>query len=680
MKVNPKFIFKLALTNMKKNIRTIVPFIISSSIMIMLFYIMDSLSRTGFLVTKGGGEVFYGAATIAALLSIGKGIVILFAFGFILYANRFVMRSRKREMGLYGILGLSKKHIGAILFVENVITSTAAIGLGIIVGTFLNKIMLLVLYKLVGQKPLDGLVFSTNALIFTIVGFEIGFFICYLYNVLSVNFGKPIALLKSENMGEKEPKTRYILLIAGTVCLGIGYVIALSAKDTFSALSVLFQSIFFVILGTYFLFVAGSIFVLKMLKKKKKFYYNTKNFISVSNLMFRMKHNAVGLASICVLSTAVIILFSCCASISFLGEQNINMLFPKDTVVVADANENFDRDKFVKTTEEVCKDLGIEMCDEETAQYTQGLTFFGEDGYEPMSGPRSNFTDFASITDTYVLTSEEYKYYTGEDLSVGPGEIYIKECPKEILEAGHVQLLGDDYKIKGELGYEDIKSLYEPEMMLFSKLVIVADDENLFEKLDKDSLKVGANEQKNFNHISNVEFNLVDKDRFDKVDLLQDEIAQKGVEINEVRNKQEYRSHFYSIYGGVLFVGGFLSVVFLLATAMIIYYKQMSEGLEDRRSFDILKKVGLTEKEAKKTIRTQIMTMFLLPVLASIIHSIFASSIIRLFLNSILYVDIFAFSLCISVACVSFFLVYILVYLMTSKQYYETVYGRSEAA
>ena len=159
------------------------------------------------------GEVFYGAATIAALLSIGKAIVILFAFGFIIYANRFVMRSRKREMGLYGILGLSKKHIAAILFVENVITSTVAIGLGIIVGTFLNKLMLLVLYKLVGQKPLDGLVFSTNALLFTLIAFEFWFFVCYIYNALSVNFGKPIALLKSENMGEKEPKTRYILLI-----------------------------------------------------------------------------------------------------------------------------------------------------------------------------------------------------------------------------------------------------------------------------------------------------------------------------------------------------------------------------------------------------------------------------------------------------------------------------------
>ena len=679
MKVNPKFILKMAFTSMKKNIRTLVPFIISSSIMIMLFYIMDSLSRTGFLVTESG-EVFYGAATIAALLSIGKAIVILFAFGFIIYANRFVMRSRKREMGLYGILGLSKKHIAAILFVENVITSTVAIGLGIIVGTFLNKLMLLVLYKLVGQKPLDGLVFSTNALLFTLIAFEFWFFVCYIYNALSVNFGKPIALLKSENMGEKEPKTRFILLIAGVITLGIGYVIALRTKDTFSALSVLFQSIFFVILGTYFLFVAGSIFVLKMLKKKKKFYYNTRNFISVSNLMFRMKHNAVGLASICVLSTAVIILFTCCASISLLGEQNINMMFPKDTVIVENVDESYDRDAFITGTDDACQKFGIEACDKETLQYTQGMLLLKDDGFEPFSSLNANMADFASILDVYILTPEEYKYVTGQDISVGPGEVYVKECPKEIMKTGNIKILGDEYKIKGEIESKDIEKIYEPEMLLFGKLLIVADDENLYQKIGKEVLTIAGEERPYFTHVSCIEFNLVDKDRFDKVDLLQDELVNRGFSVDEVKNKQKFRSQFYSVYGGVLFVGGFLSVVFLLATAMIIYYKQMSEGLEDRRRFDILKKVGLTEKEAKKTIRTQVMTMFFLPVFASIIHAIVASRIVRLFLNSILYVDIPTFCICITIASVSFFLVYIFVYLMTSKQYYETVYGRSEAA
>ena len=301
-------------------------------------------------------------------------------------------------------------------------------------------------------------------------------------------------------------------------------------------------------------------------------------------------------------------------------------------------------------------------------------------GFAAFSSLNANITDFASILDVYILTPDEYKYVTGQDISVGPGEVYVKECPKEIMKTGSIKILGDEYKIKGEIENEDIEKIYEPEMFLFGKLLIVADDENLNQKMGKEVLVLGDEEKQYYDHVSCIEFNLVDKDSFDKVDLLKDELVNRGFSIDDVRNKQTYRSQFYSIYGGVLFVGGFLSVVFLLATVMIIYYKQMSEGLEDRRRFDILKKVGLTEKEAKKTIRTQVMTMFFLPVFASIIHAAIASSIVRLFLNSILYVDIPTFFMCITIASVSFFLVYIFVYLMTSKQYYETVYGRSEAA
>ena len=673
MKVNLKFLFKMVFTGMKKNIKALIPFLTSSALMIAVYYIMDTLTRGG-LQDANGNFLFYGGNYIALFLSIGKAIVLLFSVVFILYANRFLMRSRKKEMGLYGILGMSKKNIAAILFVESIINAFISIGGGILLGTFFNKIMLLLLYKVVGQDPTEGFVFSSGAFVFTNIFFVIVFIICFVINTISINLGKPTDLLKSENLGEKEPKNKYITLIIGTVCLASGYFLALSTKNTFSAITVLFISILLVAVGTYFLFVAGSIFILKVLKNNKKFYYSTKNFISVSNLMFRMKHNAVGLASICILSTAVIILITCSSSLSLLGEYNINKMCPNDVSITVQKDDEHEMEDYLKIVDESCKELGIEREDFVYNQVRILACFRSGDDF--VAEKDSSVADFAHLADTYVLTTKEYKMITGEDVTLSENEILIKGCTAKALALGKVNILGNEYTIKGTVDSKKAEKIYDASMALFTKLVLVV-NEKTAERFNSTS-KYGSN------HYVTIGFDLKEGASKDNVNALGEVIKSKGLVVNGLepvlRNKAEVRADFVAIYGGVMFVGIFLTIVFLIATIMIIYYKQMSEGFEDRRRFTILKNVGLTEGEAKKTIKNQVMIIFFLPVVASIIHAIVASSIVRLFLNSILIVDGLTFGLSIAAACIVFFLAYTLVYAGTSKQYYDIVYGQSEAA
>ena len=667
MIVNPKFLIKMVLKGMKKNIRTLIPFLASSSLMIMVFYIMDSIIRGG-IRGDDGKLLFYGADFIALFLSIGKGIVLLFSVVFIMYANKFLMLSRKKEMGLYGILGMSKKNIAVILFTETVINALIAIGTALVVGTFLNKLMLLFMYKLVEQPPTNGMLFSFNSLLFTNIFYGIIFLICFIYNIITINFGKPTDLLKSESLGEKEPKIKYLSLIVGIISLVIGYVQALSAGNVFTAISVLFSSILFVSIGTYCLFIAGSIFILKVLKNNKKFYYSTRNFISVSNLMFRMKHNAVGLASICILSTAVIILITCSASLVLLGNYNINKMCPYDVDITLNIDDNYNKDECLSIVDESCKELGIGSKELYYEQVRRKMLVPSENGYEDIR--EGGTTDFLKALDTYVFTAEEYKCLTGEDVELDTDQILILGGSAEEYAKGKVIILGNEYDIKGSLDKKKIEHIYQAEMALFPKLVLVVSEE-AGKRFDQEDMGI---------HFATVAFDLEKGSSKDNVNALEWAVEAKGLGDVSFRNKAEFRAGFISIYGAILFVGVFLSVVFLIATVMIIYYKQMSEGFEDRRRFTILRNVGLTETEAKKTIKSQVMIMFFLPVGASIIHAIVASSLIRQFLSSILVVDTLTFGLSIAVSCIVFFLVYTFVYLMTSKQYYETVYGRSEAA
>jgi putative ABC transport system permease protein len=490
---------------------------------------------------------------------------------------------------------------------------------------------------------------------------------------LEVRLGNPINLLKSENLGEKEPKTKWALLVIGVVTLFAGYYIAVNIENTFSAISSLFTAIVLVTIGTYALFIAGTIFVLKMLKKNKKYYYQTRHFISLSNLIFRMKHNAAGLASICILSTAVILLMVCSSSLVMLGEQNINSMFRRDIVTWCKNDGSHTAESLEETIDEALLAGNVEGTEKIVRLYHEDLCFSDGEGLTPLTRMTA---DFSQMRVVYMITAEQYNAYTGENISLGEGEI-LRYSSADKVKNGTLSLFGKNYQVKEKIGNGCLVETFDPSMGLFAKEIIVVSDENEIASLIE-AKNICLNGEKALLDGYDgcyLGFNVPKDVDQSNVDIVRNELSSK-LGNAEISYKAEEKKVFYSIYGGTFFVGIFLAALFLIATVMIIFYKQMSEGIEDKKRFEILSNAGLSDKEAKGVIRNQVMIMFFLPAICAIIHIIFASRILRLFLAMILYVDTFTFNLAIAIVSLVFLGAYALVYLITSRQYYEIVYGK----
>lgn len=659
--MNSRLLHKLVFASMKNNKKTLFPFFLSTSITILVYYILASLAFGPFIYYDHK-EVFYGAQTIAILLEMGSNVVGLFAMIFIFYANQFVMKERKREIGLYGVLGLSRFNIGRMMIAESALTGIGCLLVGIAAGSFLNKIMLLLLYKIVGQGYVEGLFFSWLACRRTLILFGFAFAICCIYNIFSVNVGSPIELLRSNITGEKEPKVKWIMLIVGIVCLASGYSIALGCKSPSQAINSLFGAIFLVIIGTYFLFITGSIFILKTLKKNKNFYYQTRNFVSVSNLIYRMKHNAAGLASICVLSTAVILLITCATSLMTLGRKNINTMFPSDVMMIGTKTINDKEEDYIQSIREASDacEVNIKALWSDTVIYDMFQNT--ENGFSVIPDNAGVDTDGQSMM--YILTAEEYERLSGQHLMLEQNQIWYVDTNKAHYDT--IQILGNNYEVVGKPDIKSCQKITQTEMTLFNNAYIVLADDDARAKLYEGQRDV-------YQEVSIViGFDLEDKLEEEKINEYKNMLMQR-LGFEQISFKAENEKFFVSIYGGVFFVGLFLAVLFLMATVLIIYYKQMSEGFEDKKRYEILKKVGLTDKEVRITIKRQVMILFFLPVLTAILHMVVASKIVRLFLYVILVVDSFTFNMSILAVALIFLVIYALVYKITSNEYYHIV-------
>lgn len=667
MRVNSKLLTRLTLTGMKNNRKRLIPFLMAATFTIMIFYILTSLAYTPYIISNGE-EAFYGARTIAIMLKIGSRIVAFVSAIFIIYANQFVMKSRKKEMALYGVLGMSKRNITFIMILETVINILITVGIGILAGTFLNKISLLILYKIIKQTPINGILFEAKALINTVVLFGIIFLICLIINVTSIRVGNPITMLKSDKTGEKEPKVKVFTFIIGIITLGAGYYIALATHSTFAAAQTLIISILLVIIGTYCLFIAGSIFILKLLKKNERFYYKTRNFISVSNLIYRMKHNAAGLASICILSTAVILLLTCGSSLMLLGENNINNMYPTDVRVEFEDDEKKPEEYYTNIINNAIKKSDVNNAELICRQYESIMLTKEGDSYIYIN----YLGDIDNNKDVYMVALDDYNRYIGKDIKLADDEILVYTTDEEYKENNQkiMNICDHQYNVVGEADYKALHYIFDPTMALFERYIIVfKNEEDIDSIISGNTLTMNNSEKQTY-----IGYDI--KGTLDKNSMNIFKETVNSIDGNAtVKFKEEERTFFYNIYGGAFFVGIFMAILFLIATVMIIYYKQMSEGYEDQKRFEILAKVGLTEREAKKTIKRQVMILFFMPVIAAIIHSVVATGIIRLFLRMILVVDSAVFAAAIGIVCIIFFVIYAIVYKITSGQYYRIVYA-----
>lgn len=667
--MNLKLFGRLAIDNMKKNKRTMLPYMFAGILSVLMYFIIRSMAFNDYIYNyETGVEAFQGAQMVAIIMEMCSGIIAFFSILFLLYANQFIMKRRKKELGLYGILGLTKHHIAIVMVLESVFVMGIVILSGLVLGIFLNKIMLLLLYKILNQPPVAGFFLNPDVVKNTVVLFVIIYFVILIYNVFQVNVSQPIELLRSEQTGEKEPKVKWGIFLCGVLELAVGYGMALSCKNTAEAFSNLFVSVLLVISGTYSLFMSGSIFLLKQLKKNKNFYYKVKNFVSVSGLIYRMKHNAAGLAGICVLSTGVILLMTCGVSLYLLGESTINQMYPRDIGVrIADGS--------AVSTEEInniimtkAEDNGIIV--EEAVSYEFYETVaYREGNYIEYN---EKFTSLSDFCDLYMMTQDEYSRITGEDVTLNDGEILVYYDDKEYEE----YVLGPDtYKVVGMADKNILNDIQDSAMSLFERALIIVPHKEDVKAIYQNSDEVTiTNPNIPMQYYGFDIKNPQDTDATNRfVDAVYQEITPLGCGILGTV-KEEFRAYFFGLYGGAFFVGIFLSIFFLVATVLIIYYKQISEGYEDQKRYEILEKVGMTEKEIKATIKSQVMLMFFLPVGTAIIHMLVATKIIRMFLAFAIVINETTFLIGILITSVVFLAVYALVYRMTSREYYKIVY------
>ena len=676
--MNSSMYLKLAFTNIKKNKNTFFPFGLSCGTMIAMFYMLLSISN------QAAESTFYGGRTMSSILNLGIWVCGIFSAIVIFYTNGFLLKRRNKELGLYSVLGMEKRHIGKILIWEIILTGLISLFSGLLGGLLFSKMMFLVLLNLMNFGTSFEFGISINAVLLTLLIFSAIFLLIILFNNLYLRRLKPIELLQGSNVGDREPKAKWISAILGALCLSIGYYIAVTTENPIQAISKFFVAVLFVITGTYLLFISGSIVLLKGLKKNKKYYYHKTHFITVSGMMYRMKQNAVGLANICILSTAVMVVLSSTVSLYVGIDDVLCTIFPSDVAInyvyepeedeKNNLNFNYDTNLIADTVQNHALKYNVEVKD------IQAYYSFNTDGIINEDNLIPGYYGLFDTVYLYALTLDDYR-------SIGiNGESVAKLYNNEV----HILSNNSAYSSMESIaiGKQKFKiSSFSESMKLYDKLVnIMGEDTNTILMVVSDfdnllALQETVNSLRNEEYgrssiVYNYEFNLTgklsDKEEFNIT--LRDALNEADIpHVASVDSIFTSRQDTLSIFGSLFFIGIFIGTLFLIATVLIIYYKQISEGFEDRDRFIIMQNVGLGKKEVKVVIKNQIMTIFYLPILLAVVHIIFAFDIIRKMLAVLNLTNVKLFAGCTFGTILIFVIIYGVVYKLTAKTYYKIV-------
>ena len=634
---------KLAVTNLKNNRKTYVPYIFTGVLTVMMFYIIDALSR-GKGITQD---------TLKICLQYATGVIVVFAVIFLFYTNSFLIKRRKKEIGVYNILGMGKRHIARMMAVEKILTAGISILGGLVFGIIFGKLMYLLLLKILHNSV--DMQFSVNgtAIVQTVILFAGIFLLTYLYNILQIQLVNPVELLHGGNQGEKEPKSRWLLVIVGVAALGNGYWIALTTEAPLEALLKFFVAVVCVIIGTYALFIAGSIVVLKILRKNKAYYYNPKHFTSVSGMIYRMKQNGAGLANICVLSTMVLVMVSTTVSLYAGMEDILDSRFPRDVSIVCNEADTNKEETLQRLIKEQCEKAGVKITDRVRYRYGSMNAVLKGNNLEKVEQyyPDNHFY--------YVemITQEEYNRIEKKNVSLKEQEILTYttngKCGKK-----QINIAGQNYQVKKELS--EMTSQPKSTAEMYKTLYIVFANAEQIERIepfsyaDKFNLKGDDGKQK------------------EALEQIQNEFYEK-IPDGMMESRMLSRSSFYELYGGLFFIGIYLGSMFIMATVLIIYYKQISEGYDDRERYQIMQKVGMSKKEVKRSIRSQVLSVFFLPLIVAVIHVAVAFKVMTKILGVLNLTNVLLFAVCTIITIAVFAVFYIIVYSITAKEYYRIV-------
>ncbi|KNZ41143.1 ABC transporter permease [Acetobacterium bakii] len=661
--MNRLFYPKLALLNLKKNANTYIPYILTCIGSIITFYTMISIYG------NEGLDSMPGSGNLKMILFLGTIFIGIFAVIFLFYTNSFLIKRRKKELGLYSILGLEKKHIARVLFYETLYTAAISLVLGLLGGILIGKLLFLLLLNMIRFQTPIAFYVDVRGLFITAAVFFLVFLLTLLTNFLQVKLANPIDLLKGGEQGEKEPKASWIMTVIGLISLGIGYAIAFTVKSPLEALLLFLVAVLFVIVGTYALFTSGSIALLKMLKKNKPFYYQSRNFISVSGMIYRMKQNAVGLASICILCTMVLVTISTTISLYIGQESMMRDLFHLDVGITGEA-AMVDPSAIERIIEEAQTKGNVEVVDKLNFNYSQFTAMqegshFLPDTYEESNGDDMAYYD--EVSDFSIISLSDYNQMAQTHKTLAENEVMVFSVGENYNEKA-IAFGNNDYTVKEELEFIPIDSK-KKENFMDKYYLIVNDEQTMTTILQSMEVKDQPNTV-----LAATLFNLNGTEAHKM--LFSENLKASLTQLNPdfyMDNLYLSISEWYAIFGGFLFLGVFLGALFMMATVLIIYFKQISEGYEDRDRFEIMQKVGMDKKEVKKTIGKQILMVFFLPLAVAVIHVGFAMPVITKMLAVFRLTDTTLIILCTLATALVFALFYALIFMLTAKAYYKLV-------
>lgn len=670
---------------MKSNRRFYLPYILTVIGTAAAFYIMAAI-----VSDPGSKELAAGTSNgpmyVSMFMTLGMFVLGLFSCIFLLYTNSFLMKRRQKELGLYSVLGMSKTNIAGIMVFEALYIALIGIGGGIAVGILLTKLVSLALFRLMRLPVPFGFSVQPIAIIIVVLFFAGLILLTLLANLAKVGRSRPVELLRGGNVGEKEPKANWFLTIVGVLFLGAGYAVAMLVDNPGMAVAVYFLAVFAVIIGTYCLFTSVSIAVLKALRRNKRYYYKAKHFISVSGMLYRMKRNAVGLANICILCTMVMVMVSGTLSLYLGSEEQVNVYCPADVVV--------ETTYYASSTEDHVynEETGEETIEYHTPYDAAAMDAWFEDYFAghkltPSAAKAVEYYSFTAVdSEDHVslvtaVTAETYAQLTGEAApELAPGEA-LAHVPSGYKFGDGLNFLDKDGNTLS-IQFVGEAQLSSAQVELNTAILSQSEDDDIVLVVpDTAALLELVAGQENGSYVwrGQYDFDASDEavsamvDDYFAASSEGDGVDAGYYDVLRIDLRSETERDVYGLSGGFLFLGVFLGIVFLMATVLIIYYKQVSEGYEDNARFEIMRKVGLSEREARRAIRSQILTVFFMPILVAAIHIAFDFNLVVLLLRLFSLTNVKLTALCTLGTLLVFCAVYAVVYALTARSYYKIV-------
>lgn len=663
--------FRLAATGMSKNKKFYFPYIFTCFCMVMMYYIIQFLRISDDFRTMRGGE------SMQMILEMGTPVIAVFSWILLYYTNSFLIRRRQKEFGLYHILGMGKRELVKILIWENLMTAVISIAGGLLGGILFSKLAELAAVRIVGNHLGYKMTIEPKAIYYTVSLFLAIFAVILLRMLIFIFRTKPVDMLKSETAGEKPPKANWILAIVGLIILAGAYWIAVSIEEPMEAMLWFMVAVLMVIVATYLLFIAGSVAFCRLMQKKKNYYYKTRHFVSISSMVYRMKRNGAGLASICILSTMVLVMVSSTVCLYASIEGNLAKGYPQQfSVEMASGSSLEDKDREEKLKETVGQTINENKIKlKETKEY-HILSAACVKTDEGIKFEHENIKSLDSLKMLYILTVADYNRLTGENLSLEKNELYVY-LPDEAYEKDTFQVEGcGNWKNKGTpdnqfICGDDVETLN-------SGVYLIVPDEAVMDQFEAAQRAVYGENASSEKLCYAFDTDLSEEGQVSLVSELQNNISTLQLQDEQfpmvnVNARAVSKSDYYALYGGLFFLGILLGSVFIFGMILIIYYKQITEGYEDQGRFSILMKVGMTRKEVRQSINSQVMTVFFLPLAMAGMHTAFSFPIIRKILKMFAMNDEKLLILVMICCYLAFAVFYAAVYLLTSREYYKIV-------